>query len=160
MVRTIADLPFRERPVLELLHLEDEARLAPDPDYAGFGYARVPHLELAGAAGAGLGVDDALLIAVHSADDGEALADDVELEFVLDGGSVSVLLSAFLAGWLPRLPAGARAIVLVLCNPHRAVLPHPAAAGPLPVHYAEGDVESWLDPDGTLRLVAATWRTA
>jgi hypothetical protein len=156
MVSTIAELPFAERPVLELLHLEDEDRREPDPDYAGFGWARVPRVELAGAGG-GV-VEHALLLALHSADDGEARSDDVELEFVLPApsdGSVTVLLSAFLARWLPRLGGDQRAIVLVMCNPHRATL---RVTAPVPVHYGLGDVESWL-ADGALRLTADAWRT-
>jgi hypothetical protein len=149
----IAELPFAERPVLELLNLADESRVSPDPDYAGFGHARIERVELIGAGGRV--VEDALLLAVHSADDGEALADDVELEFVLGDRSVTVLLSAFLDRWLPRL-GDARAIVLVMCNPHRAVIR--SAAG-VPVHYALGDVESWLD-GGDVRLVAEAWRVA
>lgn len=150
----IAELPFVERPVLDLLHLEDEARREPDGDYAGFGHARVDRVELIGATGRV--VEGALLIAVHSADDGEAFADDVELEFVLGDRSVTVLLSAFLERWLPRISGDERAIVLVMCNPHRAELRLTAA---VPVYYAIGDVESWLD-GGDLRLVAEAWRTA
>ena len=150
----IAELPFTERPLLELLHLDDEARREPDPDYAGFGFARAARVELSGDGG-GV-VDDALLVVIHSADDGEPLPDDVELEFVLGERSVTVLLSTFLDRWLPIVHGGERAIVLVMCNPHRAAL---APAAPVPVHYALGDVESWLD-DGEVRLVAETWRTA
>jgi hypothetical protein len=157
-VGTIAALPFGERPPLALLHLE-EGRAAPDPDYAGYGWCRVPRVELAGPAGVAV-VEDALLLAVHSCDDGEALPDDIELEFELGGAaSVTVLLSTFLARWLPRLPAEPRAIVLVACNPHRARLSRPPAAAGRPVHYAVGDVESWLD-EGRLRLEAEAWRLA
>jgi hypothetical protein len=150
----IAELPFAERPVLELLNLDDAARAAPDPDYAGFGHARIDRVALIGEGGRV--VEDALLVAVHSADDGDALVDDVELEFVLGDRSVTVLLSAFLERWLPRLAGDARAIVLVMCNPHRASI-RPAAG--VPVHYALGDVESWLD-GGDVRLVAEAWRVA
>lgn len=146
----IAELPFHERPVLELLHLDDPSRAAPDLDYAGFGHARIDRVALGDVI-----VEDALLLAVHSADDGEPLADDVELEFVLGDRSVTVLLSAFLDVWLTRLASGARAIVLVMCNPHRATIP-PVG---VPLYYAVGDVDSWLD-DGIVRLVAETWRTA
>jgi hypothetical protein len=48
-----------------------------------------------------------------------------------------------------------------MCNPHRAVIARPPGAGETPVHYAVGDVESWLDPDGPrLRLRAEAWRSA
>lgn len=146
----IADLPFRERPVLELLNLEAE-RDEPDPDYAGYGWARVPSISLDDHE-----VADALVLALHSADDGEPFEDDIELEFELPGGdSVLVLLSQFLAEWLPRLPR-ASAVVLAMCNPHDAALDLEAG---VPIYYADGDVESWLDesegphPD-RLRLAA------
>ena len=133
---TILELPFRERSVRELLHL-DEERAAPDPNYAGYGWARVHELWLDERR-----VDDALVVAVHSADDSEPIADDVELEFELPGAQpVSVLASTFLAKWLPRLPQ-TNALVLALCNPHRAELARPSDAT---LYYANGDVESWVD---------------
>ena len=56
-------------------------------------------------------------------------------------------LSAFLAVWLPRIRGDERAVVLALCNPHEALIRGPAASAGAPLHYALGDVESWLDPD-------------
>jgi hypothetical protein len=154
----IAELPFHERPVLELLHL-DVDRDQPDPSYAGYGWARVERIWLGETR-----IDDALVLALHSADDGERLVDDVELEFELPGPglqSVTVLASAFLERWLPRLPSDAQAIVLVMCNPFDARLRYPNGASG-PVHYALGDVESWLDPDdrgARIRIAAKTWCT-
>lgn len=137
----ILELPFAERPVLELLHF-DETRTSVDRDYGGYGWSRVPRIWLDGHP-----VDDALVLALHSADDGEPLPDDIELEFELPGApSVSVLASQFLNTWLPHLPP-ASAIVLAMCNPHHATLRRPAAAT-VPVYYATGDVESWLAERG------------
>jgi len=164
-IRRIADLPFREMPALELLNV-DELREAPDPDYAGFGYARVDEIVLASAGEDTLTVRDALLVVVHADDEPEPLLDDLELGFEdarVPQGTVNVLLSDFLREWLPRIRGDERAIVLVACNPQRARLPRPAAAGAVPVFYAIGDVESWLVHDGrrqTLRLQAEDWRTA
>lgn len=153
----IAELPFHERPVLELLNLVGE-RSAPDRDYAGYGWARVSRVWCAGAETRDY-IDDALVLALHTADDAEAIDGDVELEFEIPGEpAVSVLLSTFLARWLPLLPK-ASAIVLALCNPHRATLPFPPAAN-APVHYAFGDVTSWLDDGGErIELVAESWST-
>jgi hypothetical protein len=157
---TIAELPFIERPVIELLAL-DVDRDEPDPDYAGYGFAKIDRVMLVGDAGKRI-VEDALLVAVHSSDDGEVLANDIELELDLPDGelsSVTVLASRFLEVWLPKLP-NASAIVLVMCNPHRARLAGPA--WPVPIHYALGDVESWQDLDDPrtgIRLVAETWCT-
>lgn len=127
----ILDLPFRERPVLELLNLVED-RAAPDADYAGYGWARVPRIYLLDAHEV-ISLDDALVLGLHSADDAEALPDDIELIF--DDVGVSVLASDFLAKWLPALPH-AKATVLALCNPHHAKLR-------APVYYASHDVESW-----------------
>lgn len=161
-VLTLGELPFEERPAAELLGLTHDLG-AIDVEYTGYGWTRVDRLWLDDGA-AVVAVDDALVLALHAADDGAALADDVELEFVLepgaDGGSVLALTSAFLARWLPRLPAAA-AIVLAMCNPHRAHLPAPPAAGGTPLFHGLGDVDSWLDTtdDGErLRLRAAGWR--
>lgn len=149
----IADLPFVERPVLELLHF-DEDRVEVDLEYAGYGWARVPAIWLDD--GDSLRrVDDALVLALHSSDVGEARSDDVELEFELPGAEpVTVLASRFLDVWLPKLPH-ARAIVLAMCNPHRAVLRAPQAAT-VPIYYASGDVEAWLaeDEGDRIELVA------
>jgi hypothetical protein len=137
---TIDELPFLERPARELLHLDGD-RDEPDPTYAGYGWTRVPELWLDRKRYA-----DVLVLAMHSADDSEPLTDDIELEFELPDGPVSVLASQFLDRWLPRLPR-VRTIVLALCNPHHASL-HTK----LPVYYAKGNVESWLDPGERIRL--------
>ena len=157
---SIGELPFVEGEALEVLGLADAARTTVDTDYVGFGWARAAQVWLADGDG-GVCVDDALLVAVHAADEGAALPDDVELQFALDAAVVVAPLSRFLDVWLPRLPATA-AIVLVACNPHRASLARPVAAGDRAVWYGLGAVDSWLDLDPQrLRLVAHHgWRQA
>lgn len=139
--------------MLELLHL-DEDRDQPAKDYAGYGWAQVDELWLAVGDDDGERITDALVLALHSADDGEAIADDIELEFELPERPVSVLASAFLAERLPKLPP-ARAIVLALCNPHAAILRRPPGAV-VPIHYGCGDVQSWRDGERVL-LTAEAW---
>ncbi|MEO8707351.1 MAG: hypothetical protein ABI867_45405, partial [Kofleriaceae bacterium] len=51
----IADLPFAERPVLELLNLHVD-RPEPDHDYAGYGWAQVDRIWI-GAEGAAKSID-------------------------------------------------------------------------------------------------------
>jgi len=159
-IRKLAEIPFLRREPLDLLNLRGERR-APDPDYAGFGHGRADLVRLEDRAGACVEVEGALILALHSSDLGQARADDIDLEFFVDevapGYSVTARLSAFLAARLEEVRGDERAIVLALCNPHRAAIARPAAAGALPVHYALGDVESWLDPDGRLRLTADAW---
>ncbi len=186
----------------KLLGFDPEGkREALDLDYTGFGWCRPRRLwlqatEPGGLGGGGLGggglggglgglgggglveVREPLLLALHSADDGPALPGDLVLEFGLDGGeAVAAPLSLFLERWLPRLPSppGDGPIVLALCNPHRAHLTAPAAAGGRPMLHALGDTDSWLDlagdptelcgPEevaagGRIRLAAAAWRQA
>ena len=157
--QTIGDIPFVERPVSALLHLDVDRDL-PSRDYAGFGWSLVPSLWLESVTnGSSLAVHNAVVLALHSADDSEALTDDIELEFECPGRDVAVLASAFLAHWLPRLPS-ASAIVLALCNPHCAHLR--AVEGlPVPVHYGLGEVASWLEiaDDGPDKIIlsADTW---
>jgi hypothetical protein len=165
-IRAIADLPFVRRDVLDLLNLRDH-RAAPDPDYTGFGHARVDALQLEGEVGEPLEVRKALVIAVHSMEEPEELPGDIDLEFILPelgaDHSVTVLLSAFLRVWLPLIHGDARAIVLVVCNPNQTLLPAPAAAGRTPFYYPLGDVESWLhveDGHQEVRLAARSWRCA
>lgn len=159
MIASVAELPFAERPLRELLALVDEDRAQPDPDYVGFGWARAPTLWLAEEGAPATRVDDALLLALHCPDDGEPLRDDVELYFELAGEPpVTTLASTFLGAWLPRLPRDASSVVLALCNPHRAVLP---ARGGAPLHFAHGEVESWISrDDGRIELRAPRWLRA
>ena len=158
MIATIAELPFHERPVLELLNLVDH-RSAPDPEYAGYGWARASRLWLVQPDGITRVVDDALLLALHCPDDGEALADDIELYFELpDQPPVTVIASAFFDRWLPQLPKDVSAIVLALCNPHHASLSRPQTTG-LPMNFAHGEVESWVGlDDGRIELRAERWQ--
>jgi hypothetical protein len=165
-IRGIADLPFRRRDILDLLHL-DAQRDAPDPDYAGYGHGVAPAIGLVSRQGGARLVRDALVIAVHSADEPQTAADDILLEFEVPelgaGCAVTTLLSDFLRVWLPRLEeaaGAARALVLVVCNAHAARIARPATAHDLPVHYPLGEVESWIHFDGdqgSLHLVADTW---
>lgn len=142
----IAELPFRERPVIELLALDRDE----DPDYAGYGWAKVDRVYLASPHGRRR-LDDVLVVAVHAADDGAPRDTDVELDFEVGDVVASADATAFCAHWLPRLPA-ARHVVLVMCNPHRARLAIPG------VHHGLGDVRAWLDPGDRIRLTADAWR--
>ncbi len=159
MIASVAELPFRERPVRELLHLSEE-RASPDPDYTGFGWARASRLWLVHPDAPSLRIDDALLLALHCPDDGEVLAADIELYFELPGEPpITVLASTFLERWLPRLPNDVSSIVLALCNPHGARLP---PRRDLPLYFAQGEVESFisLDDDARIELRAPRWLRA
>lgn len=173
--RTVGDLQFCERPVRELLHL-DVDRDHPSRDYTGVGWAIAPSLWLESSMVDGKPasiIRNAIVLALHSADDAEPLAKDIELEFVgtahergtspagreANDDAVCVLASIFMAHWLPRLPRTS-AFVLALCNPHRAYLRAPAGIA-VPLHYGLGDVASWreLTNDGSDRVIltADTW---
>lgn len=157
-ITSIADLPFVERPVIELLALD---RDEPDPEYAGFGWARVPEVWLEAEDAAAVVVRDALVLAIHSADDAEPLDGDVDLAFEIDGRAFAVRLSAFLDRWMPSLPRDAGAIVLALCNDHGAVLARRPVLGDAALWYPVGATTAWLDVDtGRIRLVADAWKEA
>lgn len=167
----IAELPFRERPVLELLDLA-EYREHPNHDYAGYGWAVAPRLVLVEETATKRGgaetepialvdegrvITNTLLVAVHTADDAPAIANDLQLELDVPGGSVAVMASKFLATWLPRLPFTS-SIVLCVCNPHRAQLPRIDARRTL--WLPMGDVHSWRDHDtDDILLTAENWST-
>ncbi|HWB77021.1 MAG TPA: hypothetical protein VG755_18765 [Nannocystaceae bacterium] len=157
-IARIADLPLPEREPLELLAL-DVDRDAPDADYAGFGRAFIDDVELAAPDRPSARLSHALVIALHSADE-QRDRDDVELLFELPGESVLVPLSKWLAAVLPSLPA-ADEVVLALCNPNRVPIAVPADATHPRIHYAHGDVTSWLDFDAGgghhVRLSARRW---
>ncbi|MGE0546599.1 MAG: hypothetical protein AB7O24_24075 [Kofleriaceae bacterium] len=159
MPLAIADLPFHERPVLELLGFDDD-REHVDHDYAGYGWARVDQIWLNDTL-----VTDALVVAVHSADDAEQFDGDIDLEFeVAEGAAIrsfSVRATTFLTIWLAKLPRDVGAIVLIVCNPHREQLGRVSSAT-CPLHYPLGDATAWLDEHdlgARIRIAAETWCT-
>lgn len=167
-IRSAADLPFPVRDPFELLGFRP-GRALPDLDYAGFGHARVPAIELVGdEEGTRTRVLAPQVLALHSADDGAALADDVELEFWVDPATaIAVPLSLFLRARAPAVIDGSAPVVLALCNPYRAALTRPPALAGPPIYYALGDVIAHLDaPEGAawdlesaeIRLHAPAWR--
>ena len=186
-IRSIADIPFRERDPFSLLNLTAGVRGAseldagverddegPDLDYAGFGYARVGEIWLATHEDPEpRPVRHALLLALHTPDDAEAHDGDLLLEFWPESESdaddepvAQVMLSRFLDVWLPRISSDERAIVLAVCNPHHTPLSRPPALRSVPIHYPLGDTTSWCEEPadflaggGTLSLLADAWRT-
>lgn len=179
-IRSIADIPFRERDPFALLNLSPGAhagaeRAGPDLDYAGFGWARARELWLAAHDDPEpRPVREALLLGLHTPDDAEAHEGDLLLEFWLDADeseagedlAVHVKLSRFLEVWLPRISSDERAIVLAVCNPHHTRLVRPAAVRGAPIHYPLGDTTSWSEAPvdfaagaGTLELLADAWHT-
>lgn len=154
MIGKVADIPFAERELLELLAL-DHDREAPDLDYAGFGWAIAPRVILEDSSRREIVAP--VVVALHSADE-QATPGDVDLLFETDDESVIVPLSRFLPHALALVPAG-REVVLALCNPANV---RPDTSGRV-LHYADGDVLSWLDPvdrtDWIVRLSAPLWHT-
>jgi hypothetical protein len=151
---TIADLPFHEKPIRELLALDRHHTVEEALQYAGYGWTRASEIWLNDEL-----VSNVLVLAIHADDDGEPLPDDIELAFELDedGDGVQVLLSKFLEVWLPRLPSD-HTIVLAVCNRFDAVLKVP---GPASLRYPMGDTFAWLESDRTpdICLEAETWCT-
>ena len=199
-ISSVLELPFHRQAPLVALGFE-AGRQALNVEHTGYGWCQPRRLWLQSGDGDGASGQPRLLVAplvlaLHSADDGPTLDGDVVLEFALPGAApVMAPLSLFLSKWLPRLlaeaggPADAAAdapangaIVLAMCNPHRVVLPLPAAAGGRTLWYGLGDVDSWLDEldeedgegdgdedgeggedggvGGRLRLVASQWHAA
>ena len=160
----IAEIPFPEVEPLCLLGF-DPARSEPEMEYDAFGHAALPMVELIsrghserGREGDGqrapLRVGASRLFALHSADDGEAYRDDIDLEFwVDDETAIVVSLARFLERRAQGLLGGARALVLALCNPYRARLSRPIGVD-VPIFYAEGDVVAYFEIDPELELDA------
>lgn len=176
--RSLAEIPFEREEVLPLLGLRpgpDGAwRSEPDHDYASFGWAEAEALVLEAEDGTRQIVGPALVLALHSTDEPSPSAGVIELELELHDGSAEdaeplVLrapLDRFLEVWLPRLPSTAPHVVLALCNPSRLDPELPAALASRHLHYAYGDVLSWLDHDPLpagdpprIRLHAHQWHT-
>lgn len=175
--RSLAEIPFEREEVLALLGLRpgpDGAwRSEPDLDYARFGWAQAEVLVLEGEDGTRQVVGPALVLALHSTDEPSPDAGVIELELELHDHDddpaedaeplvIRAPLDRFLDAWLARLPANAPHVVLALCNPLRLDPARPSALGPRQLHYAYGDVLSWLDHDRDpprIRLHAHQWHT-
>lgn len=181
-VSSVLELPFRRRPLYELLGFED-GRDAVNTEYTGYGWALPARIWLQPGDEEPMRIDAPLLLALHGAD---VDADGVVLEFYGDeagdgaSGEDSIVhapLALFLERWLPRLP-GRGPVVLAMCNPRRQTVVAPAALGGRPLYYALGDTDSWIDePEdpaapgellgederragGKMRLVAEAWHLA
>ena len=146
-VLTLVELPFGERAPWDLLGL-DPQRSTVHEDHDTSGYCRLPSVLLEDGEGGKLQVQDVLVLGLHSRDEAEPLAGDVELEFVLRDGdetySAVVLLSEFLRVRLSGLLGDVSAVVLALCNPQDAEIPRPVGLGDRPIYYAHGDVTAWM----------------
>lgn len=175
---SIDEIEVPRREPHALLDLEAQ-RDTPDPEFYRWGYGWVGPLRLdATDGGAVATLSRALVVALHAADvqPDEPGALDLEFDIDLDETGddfVAIVVPAarFLEARLAALVAGATAgsdgtvdVVLALCNPRRVAIARPAGLSEsVRLWWAEGDVESWLDPtprgDG-FRLTALRWHAA
>jgi hypothetical protein len=162
--RAIAEIPLPRMEARVLLGLES-ARVQPDLAFDRHGWTRVPRLVLQGRR-ARTELRDPLVLALHSADEPSPDPGELDLELrVRPDLSVVAPLSAFLSAHVPALPLrDGDELVLALCNPAGVVPRWPAGGRRVTVHYAIGDVLSWLDHDGSdeppvVRLSADAWFT-
>jgi hypothetical protein len=168
--RSLSEIAFEREEPLALLGLRPGLdgvwRREPDFDYARFGWAEAAAILLEAEDGSRRVVGPALVLALHSTDEPSPDAGVIELELDVQAEpeplAVRAPLDRFLDIWLPRLPATAPHVVLALCNPLRLDPARPAALAARQLHYAYGDVLSWLDHDDDpprIRLHAHTWHT-
>lgn len=167
----LAQVPLPRLDPLVLLNLQPDAqgqrRDQPDHDYEGYGVAVVPALVLESDDGTRTELSSALVLALHSADEqpeGPGIELELDMPDPAGGEPLTVLapLDAFLRAHLPTLPGEPPHVVLALCNPRSASVERPESLDALRrLHYAHGDVLSWLDvhDDGhtQIRLRAHSW---
>lgn len=182
MIQRIADIPFPEKHPLDLLHLTTlSADGGPDLDYAGFGYASAPLLNLLSldTNHASFRVRDVLLVGLHAVDDLPDDVDDIELLFEFPPEDdedeelvITAPLAKFLEIHLPPLLATspAREVVLAVCNPHQWPIHKPECLKDRPLYVPYGDVTSHMmieaDEKGlptmvaldSVRLEAVAWQ--
>ncbi|MFO7561909.1 MAG: hypothetical protein R6X02_04655 [Enhygromyxa sp.] len=161
----LEELPFEARDPLALLGIV-RGRAEPDLEFAGYGYATLPELELVAADGHRTPLREVLVLAVHTPDEPDEAATELELEFEVEfeGELISVLtpLRRFLEVRAAALVADATDVVLATCNP-RDLRPAPPSwlTSGRRLHFASGDVIAWLDleADGreTISLHAQRW---
>lgn len=165
IIGSLDEVPFLRKAPDELLGIE-WGRAVTHTEYEGFGWGHVPGLVLEDDGGVTRTVEDALVIALHVADeDGTAPEDDPDIELRVGDEVLVARLSSFLKVWAPRLPA-CRAWVLALCNPRRrAIARAPEIPSGTVLWYGLGDVDSWAERDDELAgptygLTAHAWRRA
>lgn len=165
IIGSLAEVPFEEKEPDVLLGISP-GRASIDTAHEGFGWGRVPRLVLEDDAGGTRALEDALVIALHVADeDGTAPDDDPDIELRVGDEVLLARLSAFLRVWAPRLQA-CPAWVLALCNPRRRTIARaPAIPSGTMLWYALGDVDSWAEEGDeiegpTYGLTAHAWRRA
>jgi hypothetical protein len=174
--RSLAQVPFVRHDPLVLLNLQPgppgQRRRQPDHDFDGYGWSVVEDLVLEADDHARQQLPRALVLALHCADEqppsegvegGEGVELELDVPDPTGGEPLTVLapLDAFLRAHLPALPSEPADVVLALCNPCSAALQRPPQLGMRRLHYAHGDVLSWLDEyeHGRLqvRLHAHSW---
>lgn len=167
----LAQVPLPRLDPLVLLNLHVDAqgrrRDQPDLDFEGYGVAVAPGLVLEADDGTRIDLPAALVLALHSADEqpeGPGIELELDVPDPAGGEPLTVLapLGAFLRAHLPALPREPSDVVLALCNPRSASVERPESLDALRhLHYAHGDVLSWLDvhDDGRtqIRLRAHSW---
>jgi hypothetical protein len=163
MVATIADIPFQQAPPDDLLGIDWGRPGFVDEDHLGFGWGIVPRLRLVGTSPySRVDLDNALVLALHSADRAPDSDAPFDLELVIAGERLHVPLDRFLAVWLPKLPA-ATDVVLALCNPTAWPLARPPLAAGARCWCATSDVDSSAEVSAatatTWILTAQTWKT-
>lgn len=171
----VEDLPFRRREPHDLFGIVP-GRIEPDlsGNYTEHGWVRLDEIALADHEGSTTVLRDVLVVALHSPDLDNPLASDeepeVELELRLgaepDAELVAVIvpLVRFLDARAADVIGDARDVLLAWCNPRRL---RPSAPAWLDatrrLHFACGDVVSWLDPleggRARFRLAAESWHS-
>lgn len=172
-MRGLAQLPFERQEPLALLGLGDPSRLEVDPDYYGYGWARIAHVALESPGSGLVVIANALVLALHTPDPDPNTPTQqepnaaLELEFWVDhnGEEVAVQVSweRFAEVHVSPLLRADEDLVLALCNPDALTVCRPVGLRG-PMHYADGDVTAWSDsfasgPD-QIRLQAPRWRTS
>lgn len=169
--RSLAEVPLPRLDPLVLLNLQPDAQgrrlVRPDHDFEGYGVAVARGLVLESDDGTREELPAALVLALHSADEqpeGPGIELELDVPDPAGGEALTILapLDAFLRAHLPMLPDEPPEVVLALCNPRSASVERPESLGTLRrLHYAHGDVLSWLDlyDDGRtqIRLRAHSW---
>jgi hypothetical protein len=153
----LADVLFARKSPLALLGLDDEQRTDVDHEFAGFGWSELAHVVLADDRDR-RELEDAFVLALHTPDEPDE-GDALELAFWIgDDVELRVPWLAFADAHVrPLLRAEHRDVVLALCNPQHRAIERPSGLGDRRLHWADGDVTSWLDPDGSIRLQATRW---
>lgn len=153
-IQSIKDIPFPKMDILDLLNLNqmgEKIKKEPDREYVKYGYSTAPVIHLVPTCDYRARViKNGLVIMLHSVEETDPDAKDIELEFALTDLKLAdqdfyVDLSVFLEKRFAEIQETYEAIILAVCNFNEIELPPIPVLEGIPTYYGIGEVVSYIE---------------